>query len=69
MTGYVYVDIADRDPAGYIREADRLLRARVELPPGYAVSWSGQYEAMRQVHERLEVVVPLMLLLFVGSSI
>jgi Cu(I)/Ag(I) efflux system membrane protein CusA/SilA len=66
MTGYVYVDIADRDPAGYIAEADKLLRAKVELPPGYVVSWSGQYEAMRRVHERLEVVVPLTLLLILG---
>jgi Cu(I)/Ag(I) efflux system membrane protein CusA/SilA len=61
LTGYVYVDIAGRDPEGYIREADRLLRQRVELPTGYAISWSGQYEAMKRVHERLELVVPLTL--------
>ena len=66
MTGYVYLDIADRDPAGYIAEAAKLLRSKVELPPGYALSWSGQYEAMRRVHERLEVVVPLTLLLILG---
>jgi Cu(I)/Ag(I) efflux system membrane protein CusA/SilA len=61
LTGYVYVDIAGRDPEGYIREADRLLRQKVELPTGYAISWSGQYEAMKRVHERLELVVPLTL--------
>ncbi len=66
MTGYVYVDITDPDPAGYIKEADKLIRAKVELPPGYTVSWSGQFEAMRRVHERLEVVVPLTLLLIIG---
>ena len=66
MTGYVYVDIADRDPAGYIAEADRLLRSKVELPPGYAVSWSGQFEAMQRVKERLTTVIPLTLLLIVG---
>ena len=66
MTGYVYVDITASDPAGYVAEADKLLRAKVELPPGYAVSWSGQYEAMRRVHERLEVVIPLTLLLILG---
>jgi Cu(I)/Ag(I) efflux system membrane protein CusA/SilA len=60
------VDITSRDPAGYIKEADKLIRTKVELPPGYAVSWSGQYEAMQRVHERLEVVVPLTLLLIVG---
>jgi Cu(I)/Ag(I) efflux system membrane protein CusA/SilA len=63
LTGYVYVDITGRDPSGYIEEADRLLREKVKLPPGYAVSWSGQYEAMQRVKERLTVVVPLTLLL------
>ena len=46
LTGYVYVDIAGRDIRSYIREADRLLRDKVKLPPGYAVAWSGQFEAM-----------------------
>ena len=66
MTGYVYVDIADRDPAGYIAEAGRLLRSKVELPPGYAFSWSGQFEAMQRVRERLTTVIPLTLLLIIG---
>ena len=38
LTGYVYVDIAGQDPGGYIEEADRLLRGKLELPAGYAVS-------------------------------
>ncbi|HYU46131.1 MAG TPA: CusA/CzcA family heavy metal efflux RND transporter [Terriglobales bacterium] len=63
LTGYVYVDIAGRDPSGYIEEANRLLRAKVKLPQGYALSWSGQYEAMQRVKERLAVVVPLTLFL------
>jgi Cu(I)/Ag(I) efflux system membrane protein CusA/SilA len=65
LTGYVYVDIAGQDPGGYIKEADILLRAKVELPAGYAVTWSGQYEAMQRVRERLEIVVPLTLLLII----
>jgi len=65
LTGYVYVDIAGQDPAGYIREADRLLRQKVELPAGYALSWSGQYEAMQRVRERLDIMVPLTLLVIV----
>ncbi len=65
LTGYVYVDIAGQDPGGYIEEADRLLRGKLELPAGYAVSWSGQYEAMQRVRERLTVVVPVTLLLIV----
>jgi len=65
LTGYVYVDIAGQDPGGYINEADNLLRGKVELPAGYAVIWSGQYEAMQRVKARLEIVVPLTLLLIV----
>jgi Cu(I)/Ag(I) efflux system membrane protein CusA/SilA len=65
LTGYVYVDIAGQDPGSYIEEADRLLRGKVELPAGYAVTWSGQYEAMQRVSERLAIVVPLTLLLIV----
>jgi Cu(I)/Ag(I) efflux system membrane protein CusA/SilA len=63
LTGYVYVDLAGRDPDSYIQEADRLLRDKVKLLPGYAVAWSGQYEAMQRVKTRLEVVIPLTLLL------
>jgi Cu(I)/Ag(I) efflux system membrane protein CusA/SilA len=63
LTGYVYVDLAGRDPAGYVAEADRLLREQVTLPVGYAVAWSGQYEAMQRVKEKLVLVVPFTLLL------
>ena len=63
LTGYVYVDAAGRDQSGYIEEAGQLLREKVKLPTGYAISWSGQYEAMQRVRERLLVVVPLTLFL------
>jgi copper/silver efflux system protein len=63
LTGYVYVDMAGRDPSGYIAEADSLIRDRIKMPPGYTVSWSGQYEAMQRVKERLVVVLPLTLFL------
>ncbi|MBZ5498606.1 MAG: CusA/CzcA family heavy metal efflux RND transporter [Acidobacteriia bacterium] len=63
LTGYVYVDIAGRDPASYIEEADLILRSKVQLPPGYALFWSGQYEAMQRVKQRLTLVVPLTLFL------
>lgn len=65
LTGYVYVDLAGRDPGSYIDEADRLLRDKLELPAGYAVTWSGQYEAMQRIRERLLTVVPLTLFLIV----
>ncbi|OGP73552.1 MAG: cation transporter [Deltaproteobacteria bacterium RBG_16_49_23] len=63
LTGYVYVDVSGRDENGYIEEAGKLLREKVKLPPGYAISWSGQHESMQRVKERLIVVVPLTLFL------
>jgi Cu(I)/Ag(I) efflux system membrane protein CusA/SilA len=66
LTGYVYIDVANRDLQGYIDEADPILKKKVELPPGYAVTWSGQFEAMQRVKERLMMVVPVTLLLILG---
>jgi Cu(I)/Ag(I) efflux system membrane protein CusA/SilA len=63
LSGYVFVDVAGRDVGGYVEEAKRLVRERVKLPPGYAITWSGQYEAMERVRERLKVVLPLTLFL------
>ena len=63
LTGYVYIDIAGRDPNGYVEEAARLLKDKLKLPPGYALSWSGQYEATQRVKQRLLLVVPLTLFL------
>jgi len=55
--------VADRDLGSYVEEADKLLRASMKLPPGYAYFWSGQYEAMQRVKNRLIVVIPLTLFL------
>jgi len=63
LTGYVYIDIAGRDPNGYVDDAAQVLRDKVKLPPGYAISWSGQYEAAQRVKQRLLLVVPLTLFL------
>ena len=63
LNGYVYVDVAGRDIGGYVAEAKRVVSANVQLPPGYTLAWSGQYEAMERVRERLKVVLPLTLFL------
>ena len=63
LTGYVYVDIADRSPDSYIRDANQLLRDDLKLPPGYSIAWSGQYEAIERTKERLKLVVPITLVL------
>jgi copper/silver efflux system protein len=65
LTGYVYVDVAGRDIGGYVEDARRVVRERVTLPRGYAIEWSGQYQAMERVKERLKIVLPLTLFLIV----
>ena len=61
LAGYVYVDMAGRDIGGYVNEAKRIVASHLKLPDGYALVWSGQYENMLRVRERLKVVLPLTL--------
>jgi len=63
LTGYVYVDVADRELESYMSEANQLLRDSLKMPVGYSVTWSGQYEAMQQLKDRLKVVGPITLFL------
>jgi Cu(I)/Ag(I) efflux system membrane protein CusA/SilA len=63
LTGYVYIDLAGRDAGGYVEEAARLVRDNVTLPPGYAIEWSGEYESIARVKDRLLLIVPLTLAL------
>jgi Cu(I)/Ag(I) efflux system membrane protein CusA/SilA len=63
LNGYVYVDVADRDVGSYVAEAKRAVAEQVTLPAGYSLVWSGQYEAMERVRERLKVVLPVTLFL------
>jgi Cu(I)/Ag(I) efflux system membrane protein CusA/SilA len=61
LTGYVYVDLAGRDPNSYVVEARSVVASHVTLPAGYAIAWSGQYEAMQRVRARLMLIVPITL--------
>ncbi|HEY9172127.1 MAG TPA: efflux RND transporter permease subunit [Verrucomicrobiae bacterium] len=67
LTGWVYVDVAGRDIGSYVTEAKRVVREKIEaaglLPAGHRLEWTGQYEHMLRVRERLKVVVPLTLLI------
>ena len=65
LAGYVFIDVAGRDLGGFVEEARRRVAERVRLPAGYALQWSGQYEHMLSVRERLKVVVPITLALIV----
>ncbi len=63
LAGYVFVDIAGRDIGGYVRDAKQEVSRVMALPAGYVLQWSGQYENMLRVRERLKVVVPITLIL------
>jgi Cu(I)/Ag(I) efflux system membrane protein CusA/SilA len=63
LAGYVFVDVAGRDIGGYVEEAKRVVRERLALPAGTTLVWSGQYENMQRVRERLQVIVPVTLAL------
>jgi Cu(I)/Ag(I) efflux system membrane protein CusA/SilA len=59
LAGYVYVDINGRDIGRYVEDAKRVTREKLKLPEGYSLLWSGQYENMLRVRERMKVVLPL----------
>ncbi|WP_230310223.1 efflux RND transporter permease subunit, partial [Legionella pneumophila] len=61
LAGYVFIDISGRDIGGYVEELKQVVNAKVKLPPGYTLAWSGQYEFMQRVYERLKIFVPLTL--------
>ena len=57
----VFVDIQDRDVGSYVRDAQNAVSSQVTLPAGYTLVWSGQYEFMQRVVQKLRVVVPVTL--------
>jgi Cu(I)/Ag(I) efflux system membrane protein CusA/SilA len=63
LAGYVYVDIVGRDIGSYVEEAKRIVEKNLSLPTGYSLIWSGQYENMLRVEERLKLVIPITILL------
>jgi Cu(I)/Ag(I) efflux system membrane protein CusA/SilA len=63
LSGYVYVDIEGVDVGTYVNEAKKLVGEKLKLPAGYSLQWSGQYENMLRVRERLKLVLPLTIFL------
>lgn len=63
LAGYVYVDVAGRDIGSYVDEAKRVVAKSLQLPVGYSLTWSGQYENMIRVRQRLKFVLPVTLFL------
>ncbi len=63
LAGFVYVDTAGVDLGSYVSSAQRVVAQNVQLPAGYQLIWSGQYEYLQRATERLQVVVPITLLI------
>lgn len=61
LAGYVFVDMAGRDVGSYVEDLKQVVREKVPLPTGYTIMWSGQYEYMQRVRERLTIFIPLTL--------
>jgi copper/silver efflux system protein len=59
LSAYVFVDIHGRDIGSYVADAQRAVAARVRFPPGYYITWSGQFEYLQHAIQRLKLVVPL----------
>jgi len=61
LNGWVFVDIRGQDLGGYIEKAQQAVRESIELPPGYSITWAGQYQYMQRAQEKLGQVVPFTL--------
>src|SRR5437867_1848255 len=63
LSGWVYVDLHGRDLTSAVREMQRAVTQEVKLPPGYSISWSGQFEFLERATQKLKIVVPATLLI------
>ncbi len=61
LNGWTYVDVSGRDLGSYVAEARQRVAKAIELPDGYSLAWSGQYEYLERAQERLALVVPITL--------
>jgi len=62
LSAYIYIDIRDRDIGGYVQDAKKAVAEQVKFPPGYYVTWSGQFEYMERAVQKMKVVIPITLL-------
>ena len=62
LSAYIYVDIRERDIGGYVADAKKAVAEQVNFPPGYYITWSGQFEYMERAIEKMKVVIPITLL-------
>ena len=62
LSAYIFVDIRDRDIGSYVADAKKAVAEQVSFPPGYYVTWSGQFEYMERAIEKMKIVIPVTLL-------
>ncbi|MDD2903878.1 MAG: CusA/CzcA family heavy metal efflux RND transporter, partial [Syntrophales bacterium] len=65
LSAWIYVDIRDIDVGTYVKRAQEIVKARLKMPPGYTMIWSGQFEYMEEAYQRLKVVIPVTLVLVI----
>ncbi|MCA9399436.1 MAG: efflux RND transporter permease subunit, partial [Candidatus Omnitrophica bacterium] len=65
LAAFVFIDVKDRDLGGYVEEAKKLVREKIQLPPGTRVEWAGQYRYMLRALEKLKVILPITLMIIV----
>jgi Cu(I)/Ag(I) efflux system membrane protein CusA/SilA len=63
LAAYIYIDLRDRDIGSYVADAQKAVATQVKFPPGYYVTWSGQFEYMERAKARLKIVVPITVLI------
>ncbi len=66
LAGWVYVDVRTSDLGGVVKRMQQAVAESVQLPPGYAIGWSGQFEYLERAARRLQLVVPLTLVVIFG---
>jgi copper/silver efflux system protein len=59
LTGWTYISFTGTDLSSYVAKANAAIEGQLELPPGYSLTWAGQYEYMERAKQRLQIVVPL----------
>ena len=65
LNGWIFVDIEDRDLGSYVNEARDIVNEQINLPAGYSLVWSGQYEYMEKANARLAKVIPITILIII----
>ena len=63
LAAYIFVDLRDRDLGSYVADAQKAVATQVKMPSGYYVTWSGQFEYLERAKARLQVVVPVTVLI------